>query len=71
MGYNLNCNSSIKIVTGLEATQSSPSTTFTINDVVPFTGYTCRLSSINEVGEGPSTMCSFETAQDSKTLRSE
>jgi hypothetical protein len=63
-GYNLTCNISEESMSQLIATQSSPSTTFTINDVVPFTGYTCRLSSINEVGEGPSTMCSFETAQD-------
>ena len=68
MGYSLTCNSSDRSVSGLNIIQMSPSTTFTINDVVPFTRYTCRLSSINEVGEGPSTMCLFETAQDSKIL---
>ena len=69
MGYNLTCNISEESMNQLIATQSSPSTKFTINDVVPFTRYTCRLATINEVGEGPFTMCSFETAQDSKTLR--
>ena len=53
-------------MTGLISTQSSPSTTFNITDVIPFTSYTCTLALINEVGEGPSTMCTFETAQDSK-----
>ncbi|XP_019863101.1 PREDICTED: protein sidekick homolog [Amphimedon queenslandica] len=38
-------------------------TMFTITDVMPFTSYTCNLSFINVVGEGPSTQCTFETAQ--------
>ena len=69
IGYNLTCRQSNGLqtpVTGLISTQSSPSTTFSITDVIPFTSYTCTLASISEVGEGPSTMCTFETAQDSK-----
>ena len=69
IGYNLTCRQSNGLqtpVTGLISTQSSPSTTFDITDVIPFTSYTCTLASINEVGEGPSTICTFETAQDSK-----
>ena len=53
-------------VFGLIATQSSPETMFTIPVLVPFTEYTCKLSSINVVGEGPATQYTFETAQDSK-----
>ena len=70
IGYNLTCRQSNGFlqtpVTGLISTQSSPSITFNITDVIPFASYTCTLASINEVGEGPSTMCTFETAQDSK-----
>ena len=53
-------------VSGLAATQSSTETMFTIPVLVPFTEYTCKLSSINVVGEGPATQYKFETAQDSK-----
>ena len=55
-------------MSGLTATQSSPETMFTIPVLVPFTEYTCRLSSINVVGEGPATQYTFETAQDSKFI---
>ena len=64
IGYNLTC---IQLqVSGLTSTQSSSETMFTIPVLVPFTEYTCRLSSINIVGEGPATQYTFETAQDSK-----
>ena len=53
-------------VSGLTVTPSSLETTFSIPLLVPFTEYTCRLSSINVVGEGPATQYTFETAQDSK-----
>ena len=53
-------------VSGLAATQSSTETMFTIPVLIPFTEYTCKLSSINVVGEGPATQYTFETAQDSK-----
>ena len=55
-------------VSGLKATQCSPETMFTISVLVPFTEYTCKLSSINVVGEGPATQYTFETTQDSKLL---
>ena len=67
VGYNLACiNTNGESVNGLNPTQTSMNTMFTITDVMPFTGYTCYLSFINVVGEGPSTQCTFETAQDSK-----
>ena len=67
IGYNLTCiqNNGLQ-VSGLTATQSSSETMFTIPVLVPFTEYTCRLSSINIVGKGPATQYTFETAQDSK-----
>ena len=67
IGYNLTCKQTNgPQVFGLIATQSSPETMFTIPVLVPFTEYTCKLSSINIVGEGPATQYTFETAQDSK-----
>ena len=53
-------------ISGLTTIQSSPETMFTIPVLVPFIEYTCKLSSINVVGEGPATQYTFETAQDSK-----
>ena len=58
VGYNLTC-----IQTNLDI---SPETMFTIPVLVPFTNYTCKLSSINVVGEGPAIQFTFKTAQDSK-----
>ena len=55
-------------VYGLTDTQSSPKTMFTIPVLVPFTEYTCKLSSINVVGEGPATHYTFKTTQDSKLI---
>ena len=67
VGYNLTCiQTNGPQVSGLTPTQSSPETMFTIPVLVPFTEYTCRLSSINVVGEGPATQHTFQTAQDSK-----
>ena len=45
---------------------NSTDTVFTITDVAPHSYYTCNLSFINTVGQGPPTQCSFTTAQDSK-----
>uniref|UniRef100_A0A1X7UYM6 Soluble interferon alpha/beta receptor OPG204 n=1 Tax=Amphimedon queenslandica TaxID=400682 RepID=A0A1X7UYM6_AMPQE len=65
VGYYLACmNTNGVSVNGLSPTQSSVNTMFTITDAMPFTGYTCDLSFINVVGEGPPTQCTFETAQD-------
>ena len=68
VGYNLTCiqNNDGSEVSGLTATQTSPVTMFTITELLPFTEYTCRLSSINVVGEGPAAQHSFKTTQDSK-----
>ena len=69
VGYNLTCiQTKGPRVSGLTATQSSLETTFTIPVLVPFTEYTCRVSSINVVGEGPATQYTFETAQDSRFM---
>ena len=70
VGYNLTCmNTNGVSVNGLNATQTSNNTMFTITDVMPFTSYTCDLSFINVVGQGPSTQCTFTTAQDSKLMQ--
>ena len=67
VGYNLTCTNTNGVsVNGLNATQTSINTMFTITDVMPFTSYTCDLSFINEVGQGPSTQCTFTSAEDSK-----
>ena len=67
VGYYLLCmNANGESVNGLIDTRNSRNTMFTITDVMPFTGYTCLLAFINVVGEGPTTQCTFETAQDSK-----
>ena len=50
-------------IAGLTATQNSPKTMFTIPVLVPFTEYTCKLSSINIIGEGPAIQFTFKTAQ--------
>ena len=74
VGYNLTCNSKSlggnatkNIVSGLTDILNSTDTVFTINDVAPHSYYTCNLSFINTVGQGPPTKCSFTTAQDSKS----
>ena len=67
IGYNLTCiQTNGAQVSGLIATQSSLETMFTIPVLVPFTEYTCRLSSLNIAGEGPATQYTFKTAEDSK-----
>ena len=67
VGYNLTCASSSGIpVNGLNTTQYSTNTVFTITDVMPYTIYTCDLRLINVIGEGPPTQCTFTTAQDSE-----
>ncbi|XP_019853966.1 PREDICTED: neural cell adhesion molecule L1-like [Amphimedon queenslandica] len=64
VGYNLTCiNNNGVSVNKLNATQTSMSTSFTITDVMPFTAYTCDLSFINVIGQGPSTQCTFQTAR--------
>ena len=71
VGYNLTCTSDTDgvAVSGLNATQSSTDTMFTVTDVMPFTAYTCELRFINVIGQGPPTRCRFKTAQTSKWLK--
>ena len=67
VGYYLTCtNEGGVAVCGLDATQNSTETMFTVTDVMPFTAYTCELRFINVIGQGPPTQCRFKTAQDSK-----
>ena len=71
VGYNLNCTDNLfglheSVISKLTATHNSAETVFTINDISPYSSYTCNLSFINNVGEGPTTQCSFATAQGSK-----
>ena len=71
VGYNLNCTDNLfglhkSVISKLTATHNSTETTFTIIDIPPYSSYTCNLSFINTVGVGPTTQCSFITAQDSK-----
>ena len=66
-GYNLTCyydDLCANFSADLSATQNSSNTIFAIAPVSPFTEYTCSLSAINEVGEGPPTQCTFTTQQD-------
>ena len=66
-GYNLTCHSVNPwedLSADLSATQSSATTSFTIDPVSPFTEYTCSLSAINSAGQSPPTQCSFSTQQD-------
>ena len=65
-GYNLTCQSVnpwADLSADLSATQSSATTSFTIDPVSPFTDYTCSLSAINEAGQGPPTQCIFSTLE--------
>lgn len=69
VGYNLTCYSDdpwADLTANLTATRLSVETNFTINPASPFTNYTCSLSAINEVGEGPAAQCHFSTQEDGK-----
>ena len=65
VGYNLMCTRQW-FSSQVTLNSSSTDTVFTITDVAPNSYYTCNLSFINTVGQGPPTQCSFTTAQDSK-----
>ena len=71
LGYNLTCTSDTDgiAISGLNATQFSTETMFTVTDMMPFTAYTCELTFINVIGEGPPTQCRFKTAEISKWLK--
>ena len=67
VGYNLTCTSINGIpVSGLNPTQETTITVFTVTDIMPFNNYICVLTFINVIGQGPPTLCTFTTAQDSK-----
>ena len=66
VGYNLMCTRQ-QFVSQI-ITLNSTDTVFTITDIAPHSYYTCNLSFINTVGQGPPTQCSFTTAQDSKQV---
>ena len=73
VGYNLACSSKFlgvnvteNILSGLTDTLNSTNAVFTVTDIAPHSYYTCNLSFINTVGQGPPTQCFFTTAQDSK-----
>ena len=63
IGYNLMCTRQQFVS---QITLNSTDTVFTVTDIAPHSLYTCNLSFINTVGQGPPTQCSFTTAQDSK-----
>ena len=67
-GYYLECRieGSETQIPDVNITQDNPDTNYTIPVLIPFTSYRCLLTAINQVGQGPSTMCVFTTAQDSK-----
>ena len=68
LGYYLQCwidGSEIQIA-DVNETQNDPDTNYTIPVLIPFTSYRCLLTAIIQVGQGPSTMCVFTTAQDGK-----
>ena len=67
-GYYLDCwiDGSETQIPDLNDTQDNPYTNYTIPVLIPFTSYRCLLTAIIQVGQGPSTMCVFTTAQDGK-----
>ena len=66
-GYHLECqiDGSETQIPDVNITQDNPDTNYTIPVLIPFTTYKCLLT-IDKVGQGPSTMCVFTTAQDGK-----
>ena len=71
VGYNLTCYCDIpcaSFMVEISAPQSSTTINFAIVLASPLTEYTCSLSAINEVGEGPPTQCTFTTLEAGDTL---
>ena len=60
MYYNINCPQ-----IGQYAISASQ-LTLSVTGLSPYTSYSCDVSAVNEVGEGPATTCFFTTATDSK-----
>ena len=59
--YNINCSQ-----TGRNYTNNVSHLALSVSGLSPYTSYTCDVSAVNIVGEGPATTCFFTTAQDSK-----
>ena len=71
VGYNLTCycdSPCSNFMVELSAPQMSTHANITIVLESPPTHYTCFLSAINEVGEGPPTQCIFTTLEAGDTL---
>ena len=60
MKYNINCSQ-----IGRNYTNNASQLTLSVTGLSPYTSYSCDVSAVNEVGEGPATTCSFTTEQDS------
>ena len=66
VGFNLTCycdNPCSNFMVELSAPHMSSHVSFAIVLASPLTQYTCSLSAINEVGEGPPTQCIFTTLE--------
>ena len=63
MKYNINCSQ-----IGRNYTNNASHLTMSVIDLSPYTSYSCDVSAVNVVGEGPGITCSFTTAQDSKFI---
>ena len=60
ISYNINCSQ-----IGQHYTNNVSHLTLSVTGLSPYTSYSCDVSAVNVVGEGPATTCSFTTAQDS------
>ena len=61
ISYNINCSQ-----IGRNYTNNASQLTLSVTGFSPYTSYSCDVSAVNVVGEGPATTCSFTTKQDSK-----
>ena len=59
--YNINCSQ-----IGQYYTNSASQLMWFFTGLSPYTSYSCDVSAVNVVGEGPAITCSFTTEQDSK-----
>ena len=63
ISYNINCSQ-----IGQHYTNNVSHLTLSVTGLSPYTSYSCDVSAVNVVGEGPATTCSFTTEQDSKFI---
>ena len=63
ISYNINCSQ-----IGQHYTNNVSLLTLSVTGLSPYTSYSCDVSAVNVVGEGPVTTCSFTTEQDSKFI---